>query len=147
MRVASASAAVFLVDGNGRILMQHRDDVPGINNPGCWAVPGGGLEPGEGPQEAARREFREETGYELCDIAFLSSDIVSSLDGTPHSRTFFWSLYDGVQPVECREGQALQFMRLEAAAGLRLSPGVAELLPRAVALAQANFAREVDTPR
>ncbi|MFI6051389.1 NUDIX hydrolase [Streptomyces violascens] len=28
-----------------------------------WAMPGGGLDPGESPREGARRELREETGW------------------------------------------------------------------------------------
>ncbi|MDD3398572.1 MAG: NUDIX hydrolase [Candidatus Methanomethylophilaceae archaeon] len=30
-----------------------------------WEMPGGSIEPGETPAEAARREFREESGMEL----------------------------------------------------------------------------------
>ena len=147
MTADSAAAAVFLVDEQGRVLMQHRDDRPGINNPGCWAVPGGGLEPGEDAEQAARREFWEETGCRLRNVSFLRSDRVTLLDGTLHSRTFFWSTYDGVQTPECREGQALEFMNVDRALRLRLSPGLADLLPRAFALAQAKSAAEVKTRR
>jgi 8-oxo-dGTP pyrophosphatase MutT (NUDIX family) len=32
---------------------------------GFWLTPGGGIEPGEGPEEALIREVREETGREI----------------------------------------------------------------------------------
>jgi 8-oxo-dGTP pyrophosphatase MutT (NUDIX family) len=50
------SASVTLFDENGRILMgKHRDrDI--------WVLPGGIIEPGESPADAAVREVWEETG-------------------------------------------------------------------------------------
>jgi nucleoside triphosphatase len=36
-----------------------------------YGVPGGHIELGESAVEAARREMREETGLEICDIEFL----------------------------------------------------------------------------
>lgn len=53
------ACAVFLFDKEGRILLQKRAD------DGSWCVPGGSMELGETPEEAARREFLEETGLEL----------------------------------------------------------------------------------
>jgi len=43
---------------SGRILLLHHR---GPHRP-FWATPGGGLEPGESFEDAARRELREETG-------------------------------------------------------------------------------------
>jgi 8-oxo-dGTP diphosphatase len=54
-------AGVLLVDAAGAILLQHRDEhAPGDRLK--WGVPGGQIEPGESPLDAARRELFEETG-------------------------------------------------------------------------------------
>ena len=54
-------AGVLLVDAQGRILLQHRDaNAP--TSPNKWAQPGGHVEQGEAPEEAAARELLEETG-------------------------------------------------------------------------------------
>lgn len=57
-------AGVILYRG-GRVLLQHRDDRPDIRWPGAWAIFGGHVEPGETPEEAARREIEEEVGLRL----------------------------------------------------------------------------------
>ncbi|MER7797134.1 NUDIX domain-containing protein [Microbacterium sp. NPDC096154] len=58
MRVA---AYCVIVDDEQRVLLTRwiEGRVP------AWSLPGGGLEPGEDPADAARREAREETGYEV----------------------------------------------------------------------------------
>ncbi|MCL1980145.1 MAG: (deoxy)nucleoside triphosphate pyrophosphohydrolase [Proteobacteria bacterium] len=38
-----------------------------------WEFPGGQLEAGESPEQAARREIREETGWEISDLAALAT--------------------------------------------------------------------------
>lgn len=45
-----------------RLLVMRRDDIPTINWPGMWDLPGGAREPGEGPVACALRELFEETG-------------------------------------------------------------------------------------
>src|SRR6185436_18419652 len=59
-------AVVFLVDPRGRVLMQHRDSHAKVS-PNQWAMPGGKIEDGETPEEAALREvWEEEIGRASC---------------------------------------------------------------------------------
>jgi 8-oxo-dGTP pyrophosphatase MutT (NUDIX family) len=54
------AARVICLDGAGRVLLMHwRDTTSGQT---LWEPPGGGIDPGEKPFEAARRELTEETG-------------------------------------------------------------------------------------
>lgn len=57
--------AGVILHREGRVLLQHRDDIPGIVWPGHWAIFGGHIEPGEMPHDAALREIAEELGLEL----------------------------------------------------------------------------------
>ena len=59
----TVTAVVVATDGAGRVLLLRH-----VFRGGGWGLPGGFLEAGEQPAEAARRELREETGLELEDL-------------------------------------------------------------------------------
>lgn len=61
-----ANVGIAVLDGAGCVLALERYEFPG-----SWQLPQGGLDEGEEPIDAARRELREETGLawegvELC---------------------------------------------------------------------------------
>ena len=56
------AAGVIIVDDKGRVLLQQRTD----NNK--WGILGGGIEPGETVEEAAKREVYEESGLIVENI-------------------------------------------------------------------------------
>ncbi len=55
-----AAATITLNEDKTQILLQKREDFR------IWTIPGGGLDPGETPAEAAVRETFEETGYHVA---------------------------------------------------------------------------------
>lgn len=56
------AAGVIIVNDQGQILLVQRGHQPQV---GRWTVPGGRLEPGETPEQAAVREALEETGLHV----------------------------------------------------------------------------------
>ncbi|MGI8329039.1 NUDIX hydrolase [Actinomadura scrupuli] len=71
---------IVCVDGTGRILLLRWRDP--VSERDFWEPPGGGLDPGESPLAAARRELEEETG--------LPGDAVLDLS-VPVDRDFHWN--------------------------------------------------------
>lgn len=71
--VPASTAVVF--DDEGRILLVLRNREPGA---GEWSLPGGFVENGESPEDAAKRELQEETGLKaygpaLIDVIYQES--------------------------------------------------------------------------
>jgi 8-oxo-dGTP diphosphatase len=63
-----AYVAVAILYRENKFLMQLRDNIPNIIAPGCWALFGGHLEPGETPEIAVQREVMEEISYPLTNF-------------------------------------------------------------------------------
>jgi mutator protein MutT len=55
-----------MVKCNDKILLCKRNNLGSF--PGMWSIPGGKLEEGETTQEAAKREFVEETAINIDDL-------------------------------------------------------------------------------
>ncbi|HLU74341.1 MAG TPA: NUDIX domain-containing protein [Nonomuraea sp.] len=58
--VSRPTARVVCLDRDGRVLLMHWHDT--VSGADVWEPPGGGIDPGETPLTAARRELTEETG-------------------------------------------------------------------------------------
>lgn len=65
------NAEILLVGRDGELILQQRDDKPGITNPGLVTTFGGGLEKGETALDAAYRELHEETSLDITRNRFV----------------------------------------------------------------------------
>jgi len=73
MRVTHArftvTAAAIVVDKQGRVLLLKHRFRPGTG----WGIPGGFIEAGEQPDDAVKRELREEVGLELAAVEVVTT--------------------------------------------------------------------------
>ncbi len=64
MKKQLISVCGFLTDDNNRLLIAKRSDSEAFM-PGLWELVGGGVEYGEDPYDALKREFKEELSIEI----------------------------------------------------------------------------------
>ena len=94
----------ILYTSSGPILLQHRTD-DAFRLPGYWAFFGGGIEQGENPTEALRREIREELSYEVQGPRFFLAQKVRDEENDITKYVFVEQYQD--QPLQLGEGQAM----------------------------------------
>lgn len=104
---AQAASCVVVRRDDGAVLMQLRDGLPWIAHPGVWSLPGGRIEPAEEPGAAARRELREEIGFDADCLTPIGVDFDD--DGTGDRIHLFATQIDrsASQQLVVDEGQAI----------------------------------------
>jgi len=127
---------VVLLREDGAALLQHRDDIPGIFDPGLWVFPGGHREGQETSQQTARRDFLEETRYQCGELQSLG------VFPAPHlgyrgdfALEFFWTRFEEGRCFECCEGQELRFVQRREAELLPVCSYLFQIWDRALLLA------------
>ncbi len=100
-----------------KILLQHKSaDAP--NNPNTWCLFGGGIEDGESPEEAVRRELLEELQLQINPVFFKST---TDLD---IERNYFFSHLDvevEVLKKQQMEGDDLGYFSLAEMNSLKMN--------------------------
>ena len=126
-------AGVLLVDPQGRLLLQERDEHPRID-PERWGLPGGHVEAGETFADAAPRELAGETGVRLPEgrLRLWREFVVDhrAAHGTWDRMQVFVAHVDLTDDdVECREGRRIVFVEPDDAVALPLTRAAQQILP------------------
>lgn len=115
------TALVGLVNSRGWLLLQERDEHAPVD-PDKWSLVGGGVEAGESPAAAARRELEEETSIDCDDLVSLGSFVLPCLvHGQDHIELFTARMSITDADVDCHEGRQIVFVDPTTVAGLDLT--------------------------
>lgn len=123
------NSAKAIICWKEKILLFHRDNIPTIPDPNCWQFPGGGIEEGETPLEAMKRELVEEVSYVPDKLEFLTE--IKRGDMTTYVYTaFVGDIEAKLFKIGKTEGQEIGFFTLEETLKLKLTPGLREYIVR-----------------
>lgn len=99
-----------------------RDDKPDIPSPNCWSLPGGGIEDGETPLEAMKRELTEEITHAPRNLKFLTE--YQAVENYTIHLYYAFAEDDEVPLFHLGkgEGQKIEFFDLKEIPKLKLPP-------------------------
>jgi 8-oxo-dGTP pyrophosphatase MutT (NUDIX family) len=131
-----AAAGVVLITSDGRLILQLRDDIPTIDNPGMITPFGGGAEPGETPPQCAVRELGEETGLRAdpANLRYLGE--VSKVDFRGNRTACVFYLLEAIDPaaLNVAEGAPVVMTLAEVSSDPRSTPFCKELAAKVAAI-------------
>jgi 8-oxo-dGTP pyrophosphatase MutT (NUDIX family) len=77
---ARIAARVIVADERDAVLLLQGHDPARPDRGAWWFTPGGGIDAGEAPVDAARRELREETGLLVADLGVVRFERDTTFD-------------------------------------------------------------------
>lgn len=91
---------------DGQTLMLHRNRKENDMHLGKWNGLGGKLQPGETPEECARREIREESGFEVGLLRYKGFIVFPAFDGIEDWYVFVFTAEEITgEMIDSPEGQ------------------------------------------
>ncbi|MET9931724.1 MULTISPECIES: NUDIX domain-containing protein [unclassified Streptomyces] len=95
-QAAPLNASALIHNSRGEYLLHLRDMRDGIWAPGCWALLGGGHEPGDRtPEDTIRRELREEAGIVPERLETFLDEELRDADGLTMPVRIFSAFWEG----------------------------------------------------
>jgi 8-oxo-dGTP diphosphatase len=120
-------AAAALIDADNRVLITQRPE--GKPLAGLWEFPGGKVSAGETPEDALRRELKEELAIEVCATCLAPFTFASHAYADFHllMPLYICRTWDG--DIEPQEGQEIKWVRAMRLADYPMPPADAPLIP------------------
>ncbi|MEU1351101.1 NUDIX domain-containing protein [Streptomyces sp. NPDC005775] len=95
----SRISAYGIATMENQLLLTRLSEASPVFLPGLWHLPGGGIDPGEQPQETLVRELYEETGLEVLD-----SHLVDARSYAAHRLGVHWHLVGLFYRIDLKPG-------------------------------------------
>ena len=110
-------AAVVLLDDRDRVLLMWRHRF--ITDSWGWELPMGLIEDGEAPEQAARRELIEETGYDAADLVpLVYGQPANGITDSEHFVFLAERARKVAEPTELNESDRLEWIDLDKTLGM-----------------------------
>ena len=102
----SVISSAMLVNADGDILVNLRDDDPRIIFPNQWSLIGGHVEEGEEPEDGLVREVEEEIGFQVSEF----HPLATFFDGADVRHLYLVPIDASIDELVLGEGQAIRFI-------------------------------------
>mgnify|MGYP000918244178 FL=1 len=120
-------AAAALVDTDNRVLLSKRPE--GKSLAGLWEFPGGKVDAGETPEQALRRELKEELDIEVCETCLAPFTFASHTYNAFHLLMPLYLCRNWEGEIAPQEGQEGAWVPARRLADYPMPPADAPLVP------------------
>jgi mutator protein MutT len=110
--------SAILINPQGRVLLQQRDDNPAIRYPAHWSLFGGSIEEGETAADAVAREVKEEIDFEMRNFGLFREFVQNN----KREFAFAGELTATLDELTLSEGQGMKFFHPSELKQLQIRP-------------------------
>jgi 8-oxo-dGTP diphosphatase len=115
---AQKGVSAILINQQGQVLLQQRDDNPAIRYPGHWSLFGGTIEDGELAETAVAREVKEEIDFDLRNFGLFREFVQNN----KQEFAFAGELTAALDELTLSEGQGMNLFYPSQLKELRIRP-------------------------
>jgi len=123
--MANKVSLIVFLEGN-KILLQERKDFSRFGEE--WAFFGGQIEDEETPEQALKREIREELDFELKEFKMFKKYVHKMKEDHITEKNIFTAKFPGFDKIKLKEGSGMKLFTLDEAKKLKLMPHDIEII-------------------